>query len=176
MVPTTSVPTGWLLTNARNASGSFTGSTTRPPRELDAAFLAPDRDRGAACLPPDRSGAALSDGGLSDSGLSDAGFSCAALLVADFFGPVFFAVALSVDFCARAARWVERRLATPRTGERSTNTQPTPAIGLPPMRRPSSNNHVYCPWNSWNESLEKTVASARFAIDRTNASPRPIAP
>ena len=31
-----------------------------------------------------------------------------------------------------------------RTGKRSINTQPTFGTGLPPMRRPASNNHGYC--------------------------------
>ncbi len=34
-----------------------------------------------------------------------------------------------------------RRLTGPRTGTRSTNTQPMPSMGLAPRRRPSSNNH-----------------------------------
>jgi hypothetical protein len=37
----------------------------------------------------------------------------------------------------RASR-TARRLAGPRTGARSTNTQPTCGTGLPPIRRPSS--------------------------------------
>jgi len=36
---------------------------------------------------------------------------------------------------------VARRLSGPRTGTRSTKTQPIPSTGLAPMRRPSSNNH-----------------------------------
>src|SRR4051812_20247330 len=38
------------------------------------------------------------------------------------------------------ASLTDRRLAGPRTGVRSRNTQPRPGTGLPPMRRPSSNN------------------------------------
>ena len=40
-------------------------------------------------------------------------------------------------------------LVGPRAGTRSTNTHPTCGTGLPPMRRPWSNNHLYLPWNSW---------------------------
>ncbi len=84
------------------------------------------------------------------------------------------AVAL-VALGSRASR-VERRLAGPRTGARRTNTQPTPGTGFPPISRPSSNSQVYWPWNSWKESLENTVASARLAMESTKASPRPMAP
>ncbi len=68
------------------------------------------------------------------------------------------------------------RLIGPRTGTRSTHTQPTCGTGLPPMRRPSSKSHVYSPWNSWNESFDNTDAPALSAIPSTKASPRPTAP
>src|SRR4051794_13286833 len=56
------------------------------------------------------------------------------------------------------------RLRGPRTGVRSMKTQPTAGTGLPPTSRPSSKSHSYSPWNSWNESFEKTVAPTRSAI------------
>ena len=74
------------------------------------------------------------------------------------------------------ASFMDLRLAGPRTGVRGRNTQPTCSTGLPPMRRPSSNSQPYWPWNSWNESFERTVASARSAMRRTKASPLPMAP
>ena len=69
-----------------------------------------------------------------------------------------------------------RRLTGPRTGVRLTKTQPIGGTGLPPTRRPSSKSQSKVPWNSWNESFEKTLAPALSAICRMNASPRPIAP
>ncbi len=68
------------------------------------------------------------------------------------------------------------RLRGPRTGVRSVKIQPTWGTGLPPIRRPGSNSHSYSPWNSWNESLENTVALARSAISSRNLSPRPMVP
>jgi len=53
------------------------------------------------------------------------------------------------DFSTIFCSLTERRLTGPRTGTRFTQTQPTCGTGLPPMRRPSSNNHAYSPWNSW---------------------------
>src|SRR5690606_34497587 len=44
-----------------------------------------------------------------------------------------------------------RRLVSPRTGLRGRKIHPTCSTGLPPIRRPSSNSHGYCPWNSWKE-------------------------
>ncbi len=61
-------------------------------------------------------------------------------------------------------------------GRGARRPSPTPGTGLPPMRRSSSNSHSYSAWNSWNESLESTVAATRLAIWRTKASPRPTAP
>ncbi len=49
----------------------------------------------------------------------------------------------------RLASFIALRLMAPRTGMRGTNTQPMCGTGLPPIRRPSSNNQSYCPWNSW---------------------------
>ena len=68
------------------------------------------------------------------------------------------------------------RLTIPRTGRRNEKIQPTPGTGLPPMRRPGSKSHSYSAWNSWNESLDTTVASVRFAIWSRKPSPRPTAP
>ena len=42
-----------------------------------------------------------------------------------------------------SASRMERRLLSPRTGVRLTNTHPTFGTGLPPISRPSSNNHAY---------------------------------
>ena len=81
-------------------------------------------------------------------------------------------VVLRVVFVDRVAL----RLTGPRTGTRSTKTQPTCGTGLPPINRPSSNSHSYSPWNSWKESLDNTAALALSAMPRTNASPRPTAP
>ena len=79
-------------------------------------------------------------------------------------------------FGLRASR-VARRLVGPRTGVRHTKTQPMAGTGLAPRRRPSSKSQSYWPpWNSWNESLEKTVALTLSATWRMNASPRPMAP
>ena len=47
---------------------------------------------------------------------------------------------LSAEGCASR---MARRLLSPRTGVRFTNTQPTFGTGLPPIKRPSSNNHSY---------------------------------
>ncbi len=76
----------------------------------------------------------------------------------------------------RSAARDDIRLLGPRTGVRSVKIQPTSGTGLPPMRRPSSKSQSYSPWNSWNESLEKTVAPARSAISSRNLSPLPIVP
>ncbi len=64
----------------------------------------------------------------------------------------------------------------PRTGVLAVKTQPTSGTGLPPMRRPLLNSHSCSPWNSWNESLDKTVAPTFSAILSRKASPRPMAP
>src|SRR5580700_3933275 len=64
----------------------------------------------------------------------------------------------------------------PRIGIRGVKIQPTPGTGLPPISRPSSKSQGCSPWNSWKESLDRTVAPVRSAIRNTNASPRPMAP
>ena len=61
-------------------------------------------------------------------------------------------------------------------GRRGVKIQPTPGTGFPPMSRPSSKSHGCSPWNSWNESLESTMAPVRSAMRKTKASPRPMAP
>ena len=71
---------------------------------------------------------------------------------------------------------VAARLLGPRMGSRGVKIQPTPGTGLPPISLPSSNSQGCSPWNSWKESLDKTVAPVRSAIRNTNASPRPMAP
>ena len=83
------------------------------------------------------------------------------------------AAVVAAGFFALRVAW---RLTEPRTGTRSTNTQPTPGTGLPPQSRSPSKSQVCSPWNSWNESFDRTVASVRRAIPRTKASPRPTAP
>ncbi|NDB05551.1 MAG: hypothetical protein EBX95_07330 [Acidimicrobiia bacterium] len=42
-----------------------------------------------------------------------------------------------------SASRMDRRLLSPRTGVRLTKTHPTFGTGLPPISRPSSNNHGY---------------------------------
>ena len=77
-----------------------------------------------------------------------------------------------LDFASAVAA----RLLGPRMGSRGVKIHPTPGTGLPPMRRPSLNSHGCSPWNSWKESLDRTMAPVRSAMRRTKASPRPIAP
>ena len=86
-----------------------------------------------------------------------------------------FAGAESGSFLALASA-VAARLLGPRIGSRGVKIHPTPGTGLPPIRRESSKSQGCSPWNSWNESLESTMALVRSAIRSTNASPRPIAP
>ncbi len=198
-MPSTTEPTGWALTNWRKVSGSLMGSSClvgrrrrpRPAPSTDASSVmatvpearvpevrmpaasATGSSVGATTSAAARAAPATSAAGSTEGRRPRRGRGSAtpALDIRD-------AGALVVAFLAldpRASR-VERRLSGPRTGDRSTNTQPTPGMGLPPTRRPSSNSHVYWPWNSWKESLEKTVASALLAMDSTNASPRPMAP
>ena len=71
---------------------------------------------------------------------------------------------------------VAARLFAPLTGVRSVKIQPTPCTGLPPMSRPSSKSQGWSPWNSWNESFERTTAPWRWAIFKIKTSPRPIVP
>ena len=78
--------------------------------------------------------------------------------------------------CLAFASAVAARLFGPRIGRRGVKIHPTPGTGLPPISRPSSKSHGCSPWNSWNESLERTVAPVRSAMRSTNASPRPMAP
>ena len=81
----------------------------------------------------------------------------------------------SGSFLALASA-VAARLLGPRMGRRGVKIHPTPGTGLPPIRRPSSKSHGCSPWNSWNESLDSTMAPVRSAMRSTNASPRPMAP
>ena len=59
---------------------------------------------------------------------------------------------------------------------RGVKIHPTPGTGLPPISRPLSNSHGCSPWNSWKESLDRTVAPVFSAIRSRKASPRPMAP
>ncbi len=86
-----------------------------------------------------------------------------------------FMAAESWSFFDRASA-VAARLLGPRMGSLGVKIQPTPGTGFPPIRRPSSKSHGCSPWNSWNESLERTTALVRSAMRRTKASPRPMAP
>jgi hypothetical protein len=71
---------------------------------------------------------------------------------------------------------VAARLFGPRMGRRGVKIHPMPGMGFPPIRRPSSKSQGCSPWNSWNESFERTMAPVRSAMRRTKASPRPMAP
>src|SRR5579885_3642772 len=86
------------------------------------------------------------------------------------------AAAAALRLRARSASRVATRLFGPRTGVRGVKIQPTPGTGLPPTSRPSSNSHPYSPWNSWNESFDRTSALMRSAMRSRNPSPRPMAP
>jgi hypothetical protein len=68
------------------------------------------------------------------------------------------------------------RLVGPRTGDRGEKIQPIPGTGVAPSSRPRSKSHGCSPWNSWNESFERTVPSTFSATRNRKASPRPIAP
>ena len=76
----------------------------------------------------------------------------------------------------RLASFTDSRLRGPRTGLRGVKIQPTPGTGLPPIRRPLSKSHSYSPWNSWNESLDRTEAPTLSATRSKKASPLPMAP
>ena len=187
------MPTGCADTNSMNASASLTGSTARtaagdasPPTSAPPpARRAWRRRRGSRR----RFGRCLGRGGLRlvvgvdafwrRRGAGDRlGGRCAVgrggRRARRRLGGVASAVAaLAGGFAASTvvgglgaflASLTERRLAGPRTGDRSMKTQPTCGTGLPPIRRPSSNSHAYWPWNSWKESFESTTASARSAI------------
>ena len=60
----------------------------------------------------------------------------------------FFGTATAPRLAASWAR-IAFLLTGPRTGVRSTNTQPTCGTGLPPIRRPWVKSHGYSAWNSW---------------------------
>ena len=167
----TLVPTGWCCTKSRNGISSF---TTSPDGVGDG-------DDADAAARPSRGGVARPGGGVVGTGIG-----AAASLLARRPDPRLpldswsvwvdppSAAALRPDggFDARTAL----RLIGPRTGLRATQTHPTCGTGLPPTRRPSSNNQSCSPWNSWNESFDRIVALAFLAMLRTNASPRPTAP
>ncbi len=86
------------------------------------------------------------------------------------------AMALVTRFLARTVSRTAWWLRGPRTGWRGLKIHPMPGTGVPPRRRPRSNNQGCSPWNSWNESFDSTVASTFSATRSKNASPRPIAP
>ena len=129
---------------------------------------------GAAAVRRRRFGAGV----LSAACFFTARFFAACFFAACFSAPAFASAAAGVASAAAAffASRTARLLVGPRTGERSTNTQPTPGTGLPPTSLPTSNSHEVEPWNSWNESFDNTTASTRSATCRMKASPRPIAP
>jgi len=91
-------------------------------------------------------------------------------------GPSATAARFKAAFWVRFACRRTSRLRGPRTGARGVKIQPTPGTGLPPISRPRSNSQLYSAWNSWNESLDSTMASVRSAIRNRNPSPRPTAP
>ena len=168
------VAPGWCaVTNARNSAGALIGSPpARGRRRLElAASRSVDAFVGAAAFDFRERfvGASL------DAADVPVRFRPAPALEGDVDGAAAGAVDVAACFLRPASRCA-RRLTAPRTGTRATKTQPTPGTGLPPKRRSSSNSHEYVPWNSWNESFERMVASVRFAICRTKASPRPTAP
>ncbi len=86
------------------------------------------------------------------------------------------AMALVTRFFACVVSRTASRLRGPRTGWRGLKIHPTPGTGVPPRRRPRSNNQGCSPWNSWNESFDSTVPSTFSATRSKNASPRPMAP
>ncbi len=113
-----------------------------------------------------------------------AGLAAALFLALDDFLAAFLAAlansaalagAESGSFFALASA-VAARLLGPRMGRRGVKIHPTPGTGFPPISRPSSKSQGCSPWNSWKESLERTVAPVRSAMRNTKASPRPMAP
>ena len=74
---------------------------------------------------------------------------------------------------ARSASRTAWRLVGPRTGVRGEKIQPIPGTGVAPSRRPRSNSHGCSPWNSWNESFDKTVASTFSATLQEKGVPAP---
>ena len=168
----TLVPTGWCCTKSRNGISSFTTSPdgVGDGDDADAAALAvTGRCRSAGR----RRGRHRHRGGRLLARPTCRTHACRLDSWSVWADPPS-AAALRPDggFDARTAL----RLIGPRTGLRATQTHPTCGTGLPPTRRPSSNNQSCSPWNSWNESFERIVALAFLAMLRTNASPRPIAP
>lgn len=140
--PVTIAPIGWLPTNSRNGSASLIGSVGRTVRPRPRPRPLAGRESPIFGVSP---GAALNFG-------------------TSIFGRAFFVVVPGRDaplvsepddaalvlrrgdrmlvfevgsVFLRASR-VDRRLSGPRTGDRSTNTQPMPGTGLPPISRPSS--------------------------------------
>ena len=187
-IASTEEPTGWLLTNWMKGIGSLIGVVSFEPerrrrREPDSPD-ASDDDSDAAVL-----GACLAAFFVEPAAFfagAAAPFVPAAFLArpapgGGLVGTGSGRLASSEPedvprFAPRFSR-VARRLVGPRTGVRHTKTQPMAGTGLAPRSRPSSNNQSYCPpWNSWNESFEKTVPFTLSATWRMNASPRPIAP
>ncbi len=67
------------------------------------------------------------------------------------------AIAFVTRFFACTVSRTAWRLRGPRTGWRGLKIHPIPGTGVPPRRRPRSNNQGCSPWNSWNESFESTV-------------------
>ena len=148
--------------NVMNGRGSLTGSAGALPRRRRRLLRAGAITSAVASAITSTTARAFSLGLALSFSL---GFAFAATL----------SFALALDGFAFAS-CTAIRLLGPRTGVRGVKIQPTPGTGLPPTRRPSANSQLYSPWNSWNESLERTVAPVRSAICRRNPSPRPMAP
>ena len=131
-------------------------------------------------LPPSREPAGGLSGAFSPALLRPLERPPEALAVAGPAGSTTSLVATAIAFVTRfLACTVSRtawRLRGPRTGWRGLKIHPMPGTGVPPSRRPRSNNQGCSPWNSWKESLESTVPSTFSATRSKNASPRPMAP
>ena len=142
-VPFTLVPTGWCSTNSRNGINSL---TTSP------AFVVRSR------RPPPASNRWDTDGDEEEEAGDDSSLLGSVLLrpgggdVGTGIGSIAAALALRLLRPLSLSRCEPRfapprdapvafRLTGPRTGRRSTNTQPTCGTGLPPIRRPSSKSH-----------------------------------
>ncbi len=152
---------GWIASStaslmALESSGSSTGAARRGAR----------RDGGGSL-------------GMIGQVVSTTGAAFLGERLAAFFAARASSAALagadSGSFAARVSA-VAARLLGPLMGRRGVKIHPTPGTGFPPMSRPSSNSQGCWPWNSWNESLERTTAPVRSAMRKTKASPRPMAP
>ena len=171
---------GWWLTKARKASGSLTGSGGASAAAAGAATAA-----GATAAPPPlvacRSPTRPWSGGRGDppspprrprrrGSARRCGAPAAPLRRRLLRGRLLRRRLLRRPWSpSQRVAAATRRLATPRTGERSTNTQPTSGTGLPPISRPSSKSHVYSPV----ELLERVVGEdGRVGLARDRSDER----